>query len=176
MRDHQCTQRQFCRRGLYLCQYGDMLMFLSSHLDQKTHTHTRRDVLKRCRMSSCPHPHAAQRPDAASANPTGHPPGSGLTHISHALTVISLFCCPAAATSTSPPPPLSPRIQQTVWLTGLRSDSPTVPSLLLHLPPMVFLSLPVCLASSHIWIAATLATQPLIVWHAGPPLWPARRC
>ena len=40
--------------------------------------------------------------------------------------------------------------------------------------PSLPLGLSVCLASSHVWIAASLTIQPLIVWHAGSPLWLAK--
>lgn len=124
--------------------------------------------------STCPQPRAAHRVTTccSPANLTGHPLGSGLTHISSILTVISLLRCYATATSVSPHPfSTHTNARQLGWRVT-RQTAWHCPAYFYTCPYSFSTTacLPVCLASSRVWIAASLTVQPLIVWHAGLPL------
>lgn len=134
-----------------------MLIFISPNTH--AHTHNTRQT-ETALLSTRPHPRTALSVMTwwSSANPTGHPPGSGLTHVCSILTVISLMSCYAAATSVSPRPLLHAHKHQTVRLTSHQTDSPTSLGLLLHLPLQSFYPLlSVCLLGFLACLDSSLA-------------------
>lgn len=101
----------------------------------------------------------------SSANPTGQPLGSGLTHICSILTVISLMSCYAAATSECPRPSLCAHKHQTAGLTSHQADSPTSPGPTPTPAPTVCRPPPVCLLGFLVCLDSSRAHD--LVWHGG---------
>lgn len=133
---HMCVITNALKDNLGpVCQYGDMLILIS--LPPHTRHKTRPKQCCQPHVHTHMH-HREQQHDAALLIRLVILWGQGW-HTSPALwqwfpSCVVMQLPPRCA----PPPPLHTHQQQTVRLTSHRTDSLTLPSLLLHLPPQFF--------------------------------------